>query len=178
MDSHGEMGLLGENFDLGIIGRMRDDGYESRSGSDNLEGASGDDQDAGDDQPRKKKKYHRHTPNQIQELEAYDSYFAIPLFICYILIVIANVEYFVFAFLFLFFWCWVWCSFFKECPHPDEKQRLELSKRLGLETKQVKFWFQNRRTQMKVFCANFICKICMPSCVFDNCVISNGKMIL
>lgn len=41
-------------------------------------------------------------------------------------------------------------SFFKECPHPDEKQRLDLSKRLGLENKQVKFWFQNRRTQMKV----------------------------
>ncbi|GAU15450.1 hypothetical protein TSUD_44870 [Trifolium subterraneum] len=40
-------------------------------------------------------------------------------------------------------------SFFKECPHPDEKQRLDLSKRLGLENKQVKFWFQNRRTQMK-----------------------------
>lgn len=39
---------------------------------------------------------------------------------------------------------------FKECPHPDEKQRLELSKRLCLETRQVKFWFQNRRTQMKV----------------------------
>jgi len=41
-------------------------------------------------------------------------------------------------------------SFFKECPHPDEKQRLDLSKRLALENKQVKFWFQNRRTQMKV----------------------------
>ncbi|XP_057499417.1 homeobox-leucine zipper protein ANTHOCYANINLESS 2-like isoform X2 [Actinidia eriantha] len=40
-------------------------------------------------------------------------------------------------------------SLFKECPHPDEKQRLELSKRLCLETRQVKFWFQNRRTQMK-----------------------------
>uniref|UniRef100_A0A2P2MR03 Uncharacterized protein MANES_05G039400 n=1 Tax=Rhizophora mucronata TaxID=61149 RepID=A0A2P2MR03_RHIMU len=40
-------------------------------------------------------------------------------------------------------------SMFKECPHPDEKQRLELSKRLCLETRQVKFWFQNRRTQMK-----------------------------
>ncbi|KAL3618671.1 Homeobox-leucine zipper protein hdg1 [Castilleja foliolosa] len=40
-------------------------------------------------------------------------------------------------------------SLFKECPHPDEKQRLELSKRLSLETRQVKFWFQNRRTQMK-----------------------------
>lgn len=41
-------------------------------------------------------------------------------------------------------------SLFKECPHPDEKQRLELSRRLCLETRQVKFWFQNRRTQMKV----------------------------
>lgn len=72
MDGHGEMGLLAENFDpVGIMGRMRDDGYESRSGSDNFEGASGDDQDAGDEQPPRKKKYHRHTPNQIQELEAY-----------------------------------------------------------------------------------------------------------
>ncbi|XP_049400404.1 homeobox-leucine zipper protein ANTHOCYANINLESS 2-like [Solanum stenotomum] len=40
-------------------------------------------------------------------------------------------------------------SLFKECPHPDEKQRMELSRRLCLETRQVKFWFQNRRTQMK-----------------------------
>ncbi|GLU21058.1 hypothetical protein SLE2022_372230 [Rubroshorea leprosula] len=106
---HGEMGLLVENFDPNVVGRMRENGYESRSGSDNLDGASGDDQDAGDDEPPRKKKYHRHTPNQIQELEA----------------------------------------FFKECPHPDEKQRQELSRRLGLESKQIKFWFQNRRTQMK-----------------------------
>jgi hypothetical protein len=42
------------------------------------------------------------------------------------------------------------CRLFKECPHPDEKQRGELSKRLGLDPRQVKFWFQNRRTQMKV----------------------------
>ncbi|KAI5347013.1 PREDICTED: homeobox-leucine zipper [Prunus dulcis] len=109
MDGHSELGLIAENFDPGIIGRMRDDEYESRSGSDNFEGASGDDQDAGDEQRPRKKKYHRHTPSQIQELE----------------------------------------NFFKECPHPDEKQRLELSRRLSLETKQVKFWFQNRRTQMK-----------------------------
>ncbi|CAN4116680.1 unnamed protein product [Withania somnifera] len=40
-------------------------------------------------------------------------------------------------------------SFFKECPHPDDKQRKELGKRLGLEPLQVKFWFQNKRTQMK-----------------------------
>eukprot|EP00249_Psilotum_nudum_P021391 c28090_g1_i1 orf=937-3135(-) len=40
-------------------------------------------------------------------------------------------------------------SFFKECPHPDEHQRQEISKALGLSSRQVKFWFQNRRTQLK-----------------------------
>ncbi|KAK3445943.1 hypothetical protein EUGRSUZ_A01715 [Eucalyptus grandis] len=40
-------------------------------------------------------------------------------------------------------------AFFKECPHPDDKQRKELSRQLGLEPLQVKFWFQNKRTQMK-----------------------------
>jgi homeobox-leucine zipper protein len=39
---------------------------------------------------------------------------------------------------------------FKECPHPDEKQRQELSKELKLSPRQIKFWFQNKRTQMKV----------------------------
>ncbi|MQM20256.1 hypothetical protein Taro_053274 [Colocasia esculenta] len=89
-------------------GNHREEDYESRSGSDNMEGGSGDDLDP-ENPPNKKKRYHRHTPWQIQELEA----------------------------------------LFKECPHPDEKQRLELSKRLSLESRQVKFWFQNRRTQMK-----------------------------
>ncbi|KAJ4957142.1 hypothetical protein NE237_013925 [Protea cynaroides] len=104
MEGHGDA-----NLDLAATtGRInREDGYESRSGSDNMEGASGDDQDA--ENPPRKKRYHRHTPQQIQELEA----------------------------------------LFKDCPHPDEKQRLELSRRLSLETRQVKFWFQNRRTQMK-----------------------------
>ncbi|KAL8141753.1 hypothetical protein V2J09_014785 [Rumex salicifolius] len=40
-------------------------------------------------------------------------------------------------------------ALFKECPHPDDKQRLKLSHELGLKPRQVKFWFQNRRTQMK-----------------------------
>ncbi|KAK6142850.1 hypothetical protein DH2020_023198 [Rehmannia glutinosa] len=113
MEGQGELGRIGENYETSNVGgirRSRDEENESRSGgSDNMEGGSGDDQDASDKPPRKKKRYHRHTPQQIQELEA----------------------------------------LFKECPHPDEKQRLELSKRLCLETRQVKFWFQNRRTQMK-----------------------------
>ncbi|KAL1555576.1 Homeobox-leucine zipper protein roc7 [Salvia divinorum] len=40
-------------------------------------------------------------------------------------------------------------AFFKECPHPDAKQRNELSLALMLEPLQIKFWFQNKRTQMK-----------------------------
>ncbi|KAJ1392598.1 START domain [Sesbania bispinosa] len=98
---------MAENFEANGLRRSREED-QSRSGSDNMDGISGDEQDAADKPPRKKR-YHRHTPQQIQELEA----------------------------------------LFKECPHPDEKQRLELSKRLCLETRQVKFWFQNRRTQMK-----------------------------
>lgn len=116
MEGHGELTRMGESFEVGGGGgggggggrRSREEEHESRSGSDNMDGGSGDDLDAADNPPRKKR-YHRHTPQQIQELE----------------------------------------SLFKECPHPDEKQRLELSRRLCLETRQVKFWFQNRRTQMK-----------------------------
>ncbi|XP_060218787.1 homeobox-leucine zipper protein ANTHOCYANINLESS 2 [Lycium barbarum] len=110
MEGQSEVTRMAENYEGNNSNgrRSREEEPDSRSGSDNLEGASGDDQDATDKPPRKKR-YHRHTPQQIQELE----------------------------------------SLFKECPHPDEKQRLELSKRLCLETRQVKFWFQNRRTQMK-----------------------------
>ncbi|RID51804.1 hypothetical protein BRARA_H02446 [Brassica rapa] len=57
----------------------------------------------------KKKRFHRHTPHQIQRLE----------------------------------------SAFNECQHPDEKQRMQLSRELGLAPRQIKFWFQNRRTQKK-----------------------------
>ncbi|XP_077248553.1 homeobox-leucine zipper protein ANTHOCYANINLESS 2-like isoform X2 [Tasmannia lanceolata] len=105
-EGKGELGRNGGDFET-PSGRNKEDENESRSGSDNMDGGSGEDQDA--DNPPRKKRYHRHTPQQIQELE----------------------------------------SLFKECPHPDEKQRNELSKRLCLESRQVKFWFQNRRTQMK-----------------------------
>ncbi|KAF3443703.1 hypothetical protein FNV43_RR13393 [Rhamnella rubrinervis] len=109
MDGHLHPLDMTQNTSESDIARIgRDDDFDSatKSGSDNHEGgASGDDQD-----PRpKKKRYHRHTQHQIQEMEA----------------------------------------FFKECPHPDDKQRKELSRELGLEPLQVKFWFQNKRTQMK-----------------------------
>ncbi|XP_050234758.1 homeobox-leucine zipper protein HDG5 [Mercurialis annua] len=82
---------------------------ESGSGSEQLEEKSGNEQEISTQQPPKKKRYHRHTARQIQEME----------------------------------------SLFKECPHPDDKQRMKLSHELGLKPRQVKFWFQNRRTQMK-----------------------------
>ncbi|KAJ6411532.1 hypothetical protein OIU84_008166 [Salix udensis] len=72
-------------------------------------GDSGDEHGASNSGNKGKKAYHRHSSQQIQQLE----------------------------------------NFFKECPHPDEKQRLQLSKELGLEARQIKFWFQNRRTQAK-----------------------------
>ncbi|KAJ4875780.1 Helix-turn-helix motif protein [Raphanus sativus] len=40
-------------------------------------------------------------------------------------------------------------SSFKEYPHPDDKQRNQISRELGLAPRQIKFWFQNRRTQLK-----------------------------
>lgn len=68
MEGRAEMGRIGGDFEASGGGRSKDDEYESRSGSDNMEGGSGDDQDA--DNPPRKKRYHRHTPQQIQELEA------------------------------------------------------------------------------------------------------------
>ena len=72
VDGQGDVTRVAESYEANNGGRRsREEEHESRSGSDNMDGASGDDQDAADNNPRKKKRYHRHTPQQIQELEAY-----------------------------------------------------------------------------------------------------------
>ncbi|KVI07878.1 Homeobox, conserved site-containing protein [Cynara cardunculus var. scolymus] len=97
-------------------------------GGGGVGGSGGDDHhDQPSDPNRDKKRYHRHTAEQIQLLEAT----------------------------------------FKECPHPDEKMRLQLSRELGLNPRQIKFWFQNRRTQLKA-----------KSEMADNCLlrVENDKI--
>ncbi|CDY23096.1 BnaC07g30910D [Brassica napus] len=108
--------------DLGLTGSREDD-FETKSGAEvTMENPLEEELQDPNQRPNKKKRYHRHTQRQIQELE----------------------------------------SFFKECPHPDDKQRKELSRELNLEPLQVKFWFQNKRTQMKVHTrAN-----CYSFCIF------------
>ncbi|KAI3902834.1 hypothetical protein MKW92_006760 [Papaver armeniacum] len=94
MDGHGTGDRLWYNLDE----------YETGSDSDDIDGANSDEQVTKKPSP-KKRKYCRHTPEQIQELEA--------------------------------------------TTHPSPEQRIELSNRLSLKPEQVKFWFQNQRTQMK-----------------------------
>ncbi|KAL2920618.1 Homeobox-leucine zipper protein ANTHOCYANINLESS 2 [Bienertia sinuspersici] len=109
MEGQEEMGFFGDQFEANnILGKEKED-----SGSENNDSVSVEDvpENAAqtNNKGRRRKRYNRHTPQQIQELE----------------------------------------NFFKNCAHPDEKQRLEIGRRLSLESRQVKFWFQNRRTQMK-----------------------------
>ncbi|CAI5471920.1 unnamed protein product [Closterium sp. Yama58-4] len=98
----GGLGGVGGVGGLGGVG-----GDDSRSGSE--EDGTSDGEGMGGRDKKKGKRYHRHTAQQIQEME----------------------------------------RLFRECPHPDERQRQQLSQRLSLAPRQVKFWFQNRRTQMK-----------------------------
>ncbi|KAL0302500.1 UNVERIFIED_CONTAM: Homeobox-leucine zipper protein MERISTEM L1 [Sesamum angustifolium] len=85
--------------------RVGDDRMNNKPSSEDLDNTSIKNQEL------KRKRYHRHTPQQIQEMEA----------------------------------------FFKQYPHPNNNKRKELSDKLGLEPLQVKFWFQNKRNQLKTW---------------------------
>lgn len=50
------------------LGKLREDDFETKSGTETTDAPSGDDQDP--NQRPKKKRYHRHTQHQIQEMEA------------------------------------------------------------------------------------------------------------
>lgn len=52
---------------------------ESGSGSEQLEEKSGNELESSEQQPTKKKRYHRHTARQIQEMEAY-AFFLLHIF--------------------------------------------------------------------------------------------------
>lgn len=69
MEGLDEMGLIGGNFEPGAMVNARDEDFESKSGSEPMEAASGDEQERPRGKSKRKKKYHRHTPYQIQELE-------------------------------------------------------------------------------------------------------------
>uniref|UniRef100_A0A1D1Y8Q0 Homeobox-leucine zipper protein GLABRA 2 n=1 Tax=Anthurium amnicola TaxID=1678845 RepID=A0A1D1Y8Q0_9ARAE len=106
-EESGGGGCRGETVD--ISSENTGTGRSEQDGDDDDEELPEEDGEVSKGKNKKRKKYHRHTVDQIKEME----------------------------------------GLFKESPHPDEKQRQQLSKRLGLAPRQVKFWFQNRRTQIK-----------------------------
>ncbi|KAK3219554.1 hypothetical protein Dsin_013524 [Dipteronia sinensis] len=120
MEGEGEIGLQGDHLDPGLQTRNREDGYESRSGSNNNNNVEA--VGPGDD----------HDANDDQDAHDDDQEPPRKKSHRHTSRQIQVLE-----------------SFFKEFPHPDENQRTELSEKLGLERRQIKFWFQNKRTQMK-----------------------------
>ncbi|XP_057466727.1 homeobox-leucine zipper protein ANTHOCYANINLESS 2-like [Actinidia eriantha] len=55
-------------------------------------------------------------------------------------------------------------DYFVVTKHPNKQQRMELAKKLSLDVKQVKFWFQNRRTQLKAQVERFETNILKRQC--------------
>ncbi|GFY81927.1 homeobox-leucine zipper family protein [Actinidia rufa] len=65
-------------------------------------------------------------------------------------------------------------DYFVVTKHPNKQQRMELAKKLSLDVKQVKFWFQNRRTQLKAQVERFETDILKRQC--EELVINNIRM--
>ncbi|KAH7866043.1 hypothetical protein Vadar_014733 [Vaccinium darrowii] len=70
MEVRDEMAMMGEDLDPKLLGIFKENGLEGYCESDQFEGASSDDPDGRSGKRKKKKKYHRHTPEQIKVLEA------------------------------------------------------------------------------------------------------------
>lgn len=130
----------------------RDDSYSDNSepaGSRSAEdlGVDPDDEDEDKLQGNTKKRKNRHTLEQIREMEMYGYHYKFWGLFVYLVFMfmhfLSNVKEMGMVFE-------IYCRLFKESPHPDEKQRQQLSEKLGLSCRQIKFWFQNRRTQIKV----------------------------
>ncbi|KAK4838057.1 hypothetical protein QYF36_010637 [Acer negundo] len=130
MEGEREIGLQGDHLDPGLQTRNREDGYESRSGRNNNTN-NVEAIGSGDDLDAND---HQDAHDDDQEPPRKKSHRHTS----------RQIQ--------------VLESFFQEFPHPDENQRTELSEKLGLECRQIKFWFQNRRTQMK---AKLIQKCCI-----------------
>ncbi|KAK2651507.1 hypothetical protein Ddye_011363 [Dipteronia dyeriana] len=126
MEGEGEIGLQGDHLDPGLQTQNREDVYESRSSSNNNNNNNNNNNveavGSGDDQDA----------NDVQDAHNDDQEPPRKKSHRHTSRQIQVLE-----------------SFFKEFPHPDENQRTELSEKIGLECRQIKFWFQNRRTQMK-----------------------------
>ncbi|KAI9161503.1 hypothetical protein LWI28_018057 [Acer negundo] len=121
MEGKGEMNLQVDHLDPNFQGQNREEGYESRSGSDNnveVVGSS-DDHDPNEDQESPRKWYQDTQHNRFMFLNRMAYYCVVDLhteFVC------------------------CFCSFFKEFPHPDDKQRNDIGAQLGLDSRQIKFW--------------------------------------
>ncbi|GMN30470.1 hypothetical protein TIFTF001_002804 [Ficus carica] len=132
----------------GLLLRGKEEMLESGSGSEQMEDKSGNEQESADQQlqlqQQKKKRYHRHTARQIQEME----------------------------------------SLFKECPHPDDKQRMKLSQDLGLKPRQAQQdradnailraendSLKNENYRLQAALRNVICPNCGgPAMIGDICL--------
>ncbi|KAI3723126.1 hypothetical protein L2E82_34490 [Cichorium intybus] len=112
MEGSGKFNLVCESSEGNANQRATEEARETGYGTNEiLEVASSDEQEIhlGSSSSSRRRQKHRHTRDQIQELE----------------------------------------KFFKANPHPDERERLEIGRKLNLDANQVKFWFQNKRTHMK-----------------------------
>lgn len=68
LETHQHMLDMAHKSSESEFDNIRDEDFETKSGTETMDAPSGDDQDP--NQRPKKKRYHRHTQRQIQEMES------------------------------------------------------------------------------------------------------------